>query len=130
MLNKLTNDLWIGGLVLGLCIGGLLTLMLHYGWHTELGIDKPIRWLASCPPLSWSWVMDLAREIQLGILVIWWAGVGAALGWLIDGGKADKATALLLAFSIISAHELSYNNLGLAVERQIKHFQLEMDKLF
>lgn len=130
MLAKILDRKWKSGLTLGLALGGLLALLLHLGWHTELGIQKPVRWLASCPPLSWRWVMDLAYEIRLGILVTWWGCVGAAFGWLIEGHKADRATAVLLAILVVTAHNLAYDNIGLAVERQIREFKMEVDGLF
>lgn len=126
----LLSPKWRTGLIAGLILGSLLSLLLYHGWHAELGVEKPVRWLASCPPLSWRWVMDLSAEIQFAMLIAWWGMAGAALGWLVEGNRSDKATAALLAVTLLSAHNLSYNNLGLAVERNIRHFQQEMNRLF
>lgn len=129
-MHYLLAQKWRIGLVTGLVTGSLLFLLIHYQLHTELGIQKPVRWLASCPPLSWHWVMDLQREVQFALLIGWWTAAGATLGWLFDGNKADKCSAVFVMVTLISAHNLSYNNFGLAVERQIRDFQQEMNHLF
>ncbi len=74
--------------------------------------------------------MQLQRELQYGILILWWTVTGAALGWLLDGNKADKACAILLIVTLISAHQLSYDNLGLAIERHMNNFKMEIDRIF
>lgn len=129
-MNFLLNEKWRLGLTMGLALGVILVLLFHNGWHESLGIEKPARWLASCPPLTWNWVMDFSDEVQYGILVAWWSMAGAALGWLVDGSKADKAVATLLVVVLISAHQLAYDNLGLVIERQVQEFKMEMQRLF
>ncbi|GEM_PF-2787042 len=117
-------------MVSGLALGGLLALLLHFDWHNDIGLGEPVRWLSLCPPLTWGWIMDLRYEIQLAILVVWWGAAGAMLGWLMEGNKADKASAVLALTILISAHQLAFDSVGLTLERQVRHFKMEVDRLF
>jgi hypothetical protein len=118
----LLRHTWAKGAVAGFVLA-VVILIVAFSGLTEQRLDEPpsvlseiVTTLVATPLFALGPIKQAPEAIQVALLVLWWMGVGALMGWSAGKGSGGRILAGLFFVVLIAGHVQT----KITIEREIE----------